>query len=246
MTRFRSSASASEIVLARNSDTSPDVLMALYRKGKTAIHRALASNPSTPERLLLRLGGIYPDHLLANPIWDIWLLAEPDLIRRLPIGTALGLARSKTAPVSLLRELAWSRSVPPPIRANVAANPRCPSDLLEQLRFQAREVRAGVAMNPNALPSWLAILAEDPSGAVRLAAARNPKTPTANLLVLSRDRAVNSVRPAVAGNPKTPREGLRHLANSRSHATLRALLENPSTPRRLQREIRVRLKGLRP
>jgi uncharacterized protein YjbI with pentapeptide repeats len=79
---------------ANNSGTSPERLYEIYSNyTEPEISSALVSNPNTPPDVLLKLGKDFPRELLANPVFDLMLLENRNLLADMPGETLISLLR---------------------------------------------------------------------------------------------------------------------------------------------------------
>ena len=81
-----------EIILAEasNENTPPERLNEIFQTltdKSDAIGSALTSNPNTPLDTLFKLGVSYPTQLLENPVLDLYLLSNPNLLNEIPEST---------------------------------------------------------------------------------------------------------------------------------------------------------------
>jgi len=216
-------------MIASKPMTPPVLLRYLGDTQDTITRQNVTANPNTPSEVLLKLGAEFPGELLANPIFSLLFLENPNLISEIPSNTLESLLTQKsvpsfflemvaktdkniygcfyaairpTTPVKVLAELA--RHCHEKVRASVAQNPKTPVYLLEKLAGDRQwQVRGGVANNPNTPVALLEELAQDESEGVRYPVANNPNTPVAILEQLARDKSRN-IRRVVTNNPNTP------------------------------------------
>jgi len=167
---------------------------------------------------------------MKNPLWDLWMFADPGFVCKLPIKLQYALVSHPKTPQPILRRLAGSNRKKVVIRIFCAENPNCPLDMMSAYRSQHRLIRAAVASNSRLPEEWHHSLSRDIYPKVREAIAERDDVDPEILRRLARDRSIVYVRPAVAGNPRTPEESLRALARSESEDIRRALAANPSTP----------------
>lgn len=168
--------------VAARPDVSGEVLAVAARRAKAslAVARALAGNPATSSQIAGRLAA----------------LADWDVLRQVGIHPSL----PPSACSRLAKAPFWG------IRAAVAGNLSCPTDLLVQLSVDVPAVQFEVAGNPSTPPEVLARLSalSDP---VAARAAANPSTPAHILDALAARTDVPSwVTRAAAGNPSCPTE----------------------------------------
>lgn len=198
------------LAIAKNDRTSPDLLAQLAVDKDAEIRQAVASNPNTPQDILLKLGKEFPEALVANPIFNILLLENPE-----SQFYRLSLARSSTTSVEILENLAQLPDEE--ILCAIALNPNTPVAILKQL-----------VQNPPQIYDY-----EDPDGTEfeRLFAcvAKNPNTPESILIQLA-ERAGSNVKYALAENPHTPVAILEKFADWRNFTMHQALVRNPNAP----------------
>jgi len=136
-------------------------------------------------------------------------LADPTKVPHLPtaIKNQLGLTNED------LIQVAWL----------LAINPYTPPSVLEDLCTDGSpELLERIAENRNAWPSTLATLSYQALAEIRIAAASNPSTPLASIIILVKDDNPD-VRFSMAENPDIPKEVLEILAkNNNPFVKLRA------------------------
>ena len=192
--------------LAKNPDTSADVLRELSQNWDTFTRSNVAQNPNTPTETLAELSKSedqqIPAYVAENPNTSVETLVE--LSKNLYYGARQDVAGNPNTPVEILVKLSkdeWNG-----VRSSVAANPNTPVETLVELsRDQDSEVRRCIARNPSTPPETLAELSRDEKSWVRQDVAGNPNTPLETLVELSRDQDEN-VRGYAAKNPNTPKD----------------------------------------
>lgn len=107
--------------------------------------------------------------------------------------------------------MALAHDPDPTVCAAVAANPTCPTELLEEL----------VGVVP------LAVLAN--------------RNASESLLTAGTAIGMPALRATVASNPETPAKSLRRLARDQDPDVLRAVVEHPQTPAAARRRAQRRL-----
>ena len=80
--------------------TSPERLRELAEQN-VKLARIVASNPNTPRETLLELGTEFPEELLKNPVFDLLLLENPNLLAQMPESTLKSLVKLEIMPNSL-------------------------------------------------------------------------------------------------------------------------------------------------
>ncbi len=91
------------IAEATNIQTHPERLRELADKfyadnNAKNLGLSLASNPNTPLETLLQLGEKYPQQLLANPAFDLYLLSHLNLLTEIPENTLISIFKLPQAP----------------------------------------------------------------------------------------------------------------------------------------------------
>ncbi|MFN6479503.1 hypothetical protein [Nostoc sp. DedQUE07] len=218
-----------DFALASAVDTSVVVLEELSLHPQPEVREAVAKNPNTPTKVLLKLGKEFPDAITANPIFNLLLLENPEshFVR-------LSLARSTTTSESAIAQL--SKIEDKEILLAVARNPKTSLEILEELvenpplfcddenadESDFDELFTAIAQNPNTSESLLLQLAEDGSSYVKMAIAENPKTP---LSLLNKFADWRSMHEAIARNPQASSAILEKLAGE-NEKEIRDLVKN--------------------
>lgn len=241
-----------DLAAARDPATPAEVLLRLAEHRELSVRKAVTRHPGTPTEKLLSLGSRYPTDFWHNPVFDLLLLEEPNLLRRLspcaleglfkrpgfiekhlnglldhPNGHAGYLVGCCDRLTPEMIEQAERNTTRQPIRLGLAEHPAAPPVALERLaRDEDENVRWAVAENINTPATALQYLADryQPEN-VRRWIARNENTPAKVLSQLAADRADN-VRHAVAENVTTPLESLRLLSKEKSRKIHRAARKN--------------------
>ena len=89
-------------IVAKNSSAPEDLLTELAHTGDTATRKAVTTNPNTPKETLLELGTQFPEELLDNPVFDLLLLENPNLLADMPKSSLKSLVKRETVPKSFL------------------------------------------------------------------------------------------------------------------------------------------------
>lgn len=185
--------------VASNPQTPENVLLALAEDEYAQVRTEVARNPITPTDLL--------DALAQDP-GDVVRVAVATNANT-PTATLLALAQVDSS--SILEGLSGNPSMPPDVLSQILAvlmeDPRTRS-------FPWRLLR--IARNPSSPVESLRILSKEHAD-VRSAVARNPSAPHDLLVTLARDKA-KSVRAAVASNPAAP-EDVRSAALELNNST---------------------------
>jgi hypothetical protein len=222
MSDYRNAEQETCLNLATADTTSIEVLKQLATDKNAEVRMAVASNPNTPQDILRHLGQEFPDAIVANPIFNILLLENPEsqFIR-------LSLARSSTTSLETLAKLA--KLPDEEILCAIAQNPNTPVAILEQLVQHPPQIYdyddpdgtefdrlfSCIARNPNTPESLLIRLAQHSSGSVEYAIVENPNTPAAILEKFANWRN-STMHQAIARNPNAPTAVLEKLAGEQS------------------------------
>ncbi|MBN3896573.1 MAG: hypothetical protein HWQ41_15300 [Nostoc sp. NOS(2021)] len=221
-----------DFALASADDTSVVVLEELSLHPQPEVREAVARNPNTPTKVLLKLGKEFPDAITANPVFNLLVLENPEshFVR-------LSLARSTTTSESAIAQL--SKIEDEEILCAVARNPKTPLHILEQLvenpprfwdrqrssdRYDFDRLFIAIHLNPNTSESLLLKLAESGSSNVKQAIAQNPKAPL-SLLNQFADWRDSPMHLAIGRNPQVPSAILEKLAGENRNE-IREMVKN--------------------
>lgn len=90
-------------LIAIHPKASGVVLTRLAASVDRQTRRAVAMNPQTPKDVLLKLAPTFPGEFFTNPVFDLLLLEDPNLLDALPITVIKNILRRDDCPDSLLR-----------------------------------------------------------------------------------------------------------------------------------------------
>lgn len=159
-------------LVANNPNTPPDFLEEISNGIDETARKNVAANPNTPTEVLLRLGTVYPEQVLNNPVFSLLLLENPNLVEKIHFHTLKSFLLQEKCPISFL-EWAANHSHQSVVAA-VAVNLNTPTNILEQLaEHDEKDVRKAVAENINTPAIVLARLTRDEVTSVRRAATQN-------------------------------------------------------------------------
>lgn len=231
----RREGSAVQRALAGNPATPPDVLEGLAATGRPSVCERVASNPNTPLGVLWGLLGEHGALVVANPVFSLLLMMQPDL-GSYPLAALEQLARGpEWAPGGhdALLDLAYERRARFwPLPALLAQNPHVSPALLRRLASLSPSV-AELGSHPSLPPELLAELVARHRGTrftdALCACARNPSASPELLAGLASERS-EWVRQAVASHPSLPLPSLIVLLKDASHYVRSAARQNPSLP----------------
>ncbi|MER3482561.1 MAG: hypothetical protein C4332_04820, partial [Meiothermus sp.] len=217
-------------------DTAPEQLRRLASHPSPEVRRRVAGNPNTPEDVLYRLALHFPEQFLENPVLDLLLLVNPNLLAEMPGYTRRRILSHPKVGAGYLR---WAAKYgDTDALLCIAQNPNTSAELLEPLlsnpvpavaeaarlhvRFEASPWETAlfwlegdsdaVELQQMALtglvPPWLTPrLAREPDPALRASLAASGSTPPQVLEALLLDED-EEVRRAARANPRTPQESL--------------------------------------
>ncbi len=134
--------------VAKNPNTSPDLLRELSASKDAITCKYVAANPNTPTDVLLELGSEFPEQLLDNPIFSLLLLENPNLVNQMPSMTLVSLLKQERVPIFFLERAAsnWNEEV----HLAVAINAQTPKAVLEKLvQSPYREVSEAAQLHVN-------------------------------------------------------------------------------------------------
>ncbi|RYE94263.1 MAG: hypothetical protein EOO75_02410 [Myxococcales bacterium] len=229
--------------------------------GETWLGAVIASNPAVPLDLLWQLARSSPREVIANPLFQLAMLVQPDL-GAIPRWSLWSLFRTALLPDDwyrwacdhavaqglgghwLLFDLAQLEHAPvevlrrlgrlqPFLYEPLLGNPALPPDVVKRIgRSSDPKMQVLLARSRHARPDWLTAMARSRVVAVRAAVAGQGRTPAAVLARLADDPAPE-VRAAVSTNWFTPPEVLRLIDG----VPAPGLLGNPSLPAARAREL---------
>ncbi|MFN6561073.1 MAG: hypothetical protein RMY28_014970 [Nostoc sp. ChiSLP01] len=223
-----------DFIIASAEDTSDVVLEELSSHPQPEVREAVARNPNTPTKVLLKLGQEFPDAIIANPVFNLLLLENPEshFVR-------LSLARSTTTSEDAIARL--SQIEDEEILCAVAANSNTPLRILEQFLegppvfYDEDDADVcdfdrffiAILQNPNTSESLLLDLADLGSINVKIAIAENPKAPL-SLLNEFADWRDFSMHQAIARNPQAPMAILEKLAAQKTKEIRHLVKSHPN------------------
>ena len=111
---------------AQDENTAPEILSQLSTSEDYLTRQYVASNLNTPVEILENLGEKFPDEIIANPIFNLLLLENPE--SKLVL---LSLARGSTTSEEKLNELANHHDIN--IREAVVKNSKTPANILDSI-----------------------------------------------------------------------------------------------------------------
>ncbi|BAU13096.1 leucine rich repeat variant [Leptolyngbya sp. NIES-3755] len=224
MSEFTNPGFEARFTLAQAETTPPEVLAKLAIDTHAKIRRAVALNPSTPIKSLLRLGKEFPNEIIENPIFFLLLLEDPEsqFVR-------LSLARSTTTDEAKLIQLFEEND--PDIRCAIAQNPNAPLSLL--VRFvqesyqryddgsgtteKVNRILRGFVQNPDTVASILEELAYLSDPELTQAVLQHPNVSETAIAIIQ----------AMRGQRGIPSAILDQLVNHQHHYVRYVILAHP-------------------
>jgi pentose-5-phosphate-3-epimerase len=126
---------------ANDPATTPERLRRLASHRDARVRMAVARNPNTPGDALFRLVVRHADAVLSNPVMDLLVLENPNILAEMPDYARTGLLSHPNAPESFLEWAEkWQSGV-----LDVLSNPATPKPLLERLAQSDDESVSGLA-----------------------------------------------------------------------------------------------------
>ena len=197
---------------AQDENTAPEILAELANNKDYLTRQYVTANPNTPTETLLILGREFSIELLSNPIIDLLLLENLDLVDDIKKIINIVAANKKT-PHQTLKKIIEYKDLE--IRANLASNPKLPWYLINILAKDRRVlVRANLAKNPKISQYLIQRFAKNKHSSIQQGLAENPKIPI-NLLVKLSKSTNKRVRSKIAENINTPENVLLELADDK-------------------------------
>ena len=117
--------------VAKNSTTPPDILKTLGESGDEATRKSIAGNPNSPTDTLTRLATQFPEEVIQNPVFDLLLLENPNLLSEIPLASLRSLLKRQSIPIAFLSWAAKHEDVG--VQLAVALNPLTPAKAVKGL-----------------------------------------------------------------------------------------------------------------
>jgi len=92
-----------DCLLAAHPNATSETLTKLAKSGDRQTRRAVAMNPQTPKHILLKLAPTFPGEFFLNPVFDLLLLEDPNLLGELPVTVIKNILKRSDCPESFLR-----------------------------------------------------------------------------------------------------------------------------------------------
>lgn len=118
-------------LVAANEACPPDLLRSLAEHKDAKVRQRVVANPQTPAEVAAKLGSQFPEHLLDNPAFDIYLLERPDLLEGIGASALRSLVKRDSCPVGFLEYAAGFDDKA--TQLSVLTNPATPLMAVERL-----------------------------------------------------------------------------------------------------------------
>ena len=89
--------------LAQHPNAAPEMLVKLAKSRDRLTRRGVVTNPQTPKDILLELAPSFPGEFFLNPVFDLLLIEEPDVLEKLPVGVMKNILKRPDCPGAFLR-----------------------------------------------------------------------------------------------------------------------------------------------
>lgn len=209
-------------LVSQNPNAPAELLHTLAHSPDRSLHQSIVQNPNCPRELLVWLGSRCAEGFFRNPALPLLLLEDPNYFSYHSYET---LCAYPEAPSYYLRIAAGCPRVEP--RRAVAANPKCPLDVLVEMLSDEDDVVRTIAAKRLVQQGDLASLASSKHADVRQRLCMEPACPGALLETLAEDPSVE-VRRAAAEHPNATLRALESLSSGKDDATRRAVAEHPN------------------
>ncbi|XGB38675.1 MAG: hypothetical protein LVT47_10160 [Cyanobacteria bacterium LVE1205-1] len=134
--------------MAKNSTTPPDILKTLGESDDKATRQSIAGNPNSPTDTLTRLATQFPEEVIQNPVFDLLLLENPNLLSEIPLASLRSLLKRQSIPIAFLSWAAKHEDVG--VQLAVVLNPLTPAKAVKGLVMSPYpNVRAAAKLHIN-------------------------------------------------------------------------------------------------
>ena len=87
-------------LVAGNTGTSAGLLLELSRHPDESVRKRVVGNPSAPAKAVMSAGSQFPEQLLENPSFDLYILEEPELLEGIGAAALRSLLKREFCPAS--------------------------------------------------------------------------------------------------------------------------------------------------
>jgi hypothetical protein len=237
-------------LIARHPNVDEFTLRKLGSSKDKATRKYVTTNPNSPKEVLLDLASQFPEELLANPIFDLLLLENPNLLEEMPLSTLRSLLKRDICPNAFLT---WVGNIEDKgVQLSLAMNADTPKSVLKKLtgvenNEVAEAARLHVSLSGKVEDDWEKIFNDAVITAVKCRK-RTAKQEALKLALLSLfvelplrlNKGVMLIPNAgrvLAKLMFTPSVKLTILAQSDDRITREALASNQNTPIRILKKL---------
>jgi len=121
-------------LVAANEGTPGSLLAELSEHADRAVRRRVVRNPATPAEVAARAGSEFPDDLLDNPAFDLYMIEQPDLLTEFGEATLRALLKRDRCPTSFFSYAAEMGD--PATALALLSNAAVPQEVVNKLRYQ--------------------------------------------------------------------------------------------------------------
>jgi hypothetical protein len=219
------------LTVAANPETDPEILRALSQSGDRTIRQAVAGNPNVPIEVLWELVAEFPNEIVANPLFSLITLENPNWIMDIPDDNFFELFKQSNVPEIFFSEVTMRGS--DHARLNLLRYPTLPHQYIApSLHLLSNDLRYRLLVAGEVQSAVLKQLAEKQidnnhwQRRINEAVAYHPKT---SKLILDSliDGPYDSVRVNIATRNDLTKEMLIKLAIAPYPRIRKRLLSNP-------------------
>ena len=237
-------------LIARHPNVDEFTLRKLGSSKDKATRKYVTANPNSPKEVLLDLASQFPEELLTNPIFDLLLLENPNLLEEMPLSTLRSLLKRDFCPKAFLT---WVGNIEDKgVQLSLAMNADTPKSVLKKFagvenNEVAEAARLHVNLSDEVEDDWERIFKEAVINAVtsckRVAKKEALKLALLSLFVelplrLNKDvMLIPNVGRVLAKLMFTPSAKLAILVQSDDRITRKELVSNPNTPIRILKQL---------
>lgn len=119
-------------LVATNEAAPGSLLRELADHADRAVRRQIARNPATPAKVAARVGSEFPNDLLDNPAFDLYLIEEPDLLDGIGETTLRALLKRERCPAGFFAFA--MRKQDASIAMAMLTNPSVPQEIVREIQ----------------------------------------------------------------------------------------------------------------